>query len=190
MRISHYLWYNLFTMSNKVLSADNQQERSRPIDPWYIVGFVEGEGTFHIAFYVDPCMKTAVKVIPEFHVNQSYLRISTLQEIQKYFGCGYIKANHGKNPRDTTYVYVVRNRHDLIRKIIPFFEKYNLRSLKQNSFVMFAQIVRMMMKGEHRNDQGIRKVISLAYKMNVGGKYRQKKKEVLIKALKSSETIR
>ena len=62
-------------MSENVLSADNQQERVKvKLDPWYIVGFVEGEGTFHIAFYIDPRMKTKLKVIPEFHVNQSYLR--------------------------------------------------------------------------------------------------------------------
>ena len=59
-------------MSKNVLSADNQQERVKTmINPWYIVGFVEGEGTFHIAFYKDPRMKRGIKVIPEFHVNQS-----------------------------------------------------------------------------------------------------------------------
>ena len=81
-------------MSDKVLSADNQQGRVRStLNPWYIVGFVDGEGTFHIAFYNDPHMKQTVKVIPEFHVNQSYLRMDTLREIQKYFGCGYLKKN-------------------------------------------------------------------------------------------------
>ena len=63
-------------MSENVLSADNQQERPNTVlNPWYIVGFVEGEGTFHIAFYRDPNMKQRIKVIPEFHINQSYLRI-------------------------------------------------------------------------------------------------------------------
>src|SRR3989339_1778883 len=98
-------------MSENVLSADNQQERAkRSINPWYIVGFVEGEGTFHIALYKDPRMKLGIKVIPEFHVSQSYLRINTIQDIKKYFGCGYLKPNHKYNFKDTTYVYVVRNR--------------------------------------------------------------------------------
>lgn len=177
-------------MSEKVLSADNQQERSISIQPWYITGFSEGEGTFHIALYKDPKMETSVKVIPEFHINQSYLRISTLREIQQYFGCGYIKANHVKNSRDTTYVYVVRNRDELLKKIIPFFERYKLRSVKQLSFETFAKIVRMMAKGQHRTKAGVRKIIDLAYTMNVDGKYRLRKKEELFKILKSSETIR
>jgi len=116
--------------SNKVLSADNQQERLKIINPWYIVGFTEGEGTFHIAFYKDPQMKQGIKVIPEFHINQSYLRLEILEIIKKYFDCGYLKQNHVKNKKDDTFVFVVRNRDDLINKIIPFFEKHNFISDK------------------------------------------------------------
>ena len=178
-------------MSKNVLSADNQQERpTRVIDPWYIVGFTEGEGTFHIALYVDPRMKQRIKIIPEFHVNQSYLRISTLKEIQKYFECGYIKPNHRNNDYDTTYVYVVRDRNDLLNKIIPFFRRYPLRSVKQESFLKFAKIVEMVRDGKHLQKSGVKKIVNIAYTMNVSGKYRLRKKEDLLKELESSETTR
>ncbi len=174
-----------------MLSADNQQERLIVVlNPWYISGFVEGEGTFHIAFYKDPRMKQKIKVIPEFHVNQSYLRISTLKEIQKYFGCGYIKFNHARRANDDTYVYVVRERKDLLKKIIPFFQKYPLRSIKQESFEKFAQIITMINLGKHLEKAGLIKIVNLAYQMNVGGKYRIRKKEDLLSQLESSETIR
>ena len=178
-------------MSENVLSADNQQERVIVnLDPWYIVGFVEGEGTFHIALYIDPRMKSKLKVIPEFHVSQSYLRIVTLEKIQEYFGCGYLKRNHGKNPKDTTYVYVVRDRVELAQKIIPFFQKYQLKSVKHESFVRFAKIVGMMIEGQHRTSAGAKKIIDLAYRMNVSGKYRFRTKDQLFKLLQSSETTR
>ena len=177
-------------MSKNVLSADNQQERlNQDINPWYIVGFVEGEGTFHIAFYKDPTMKQKIKIIPEFHVNQSYLRISTLKEIQNYFGCGYIKVNHAKRNNDDTYVYVVRNRDDLIKRIIPFFREYPLRSIKRKSCEIFAVIVKMMTEGKHQKNNGVKHIINLAYKMNIGGKYRKRSKENLLADLESSETI-
>jgi hypothetical protein len=165
--------------SNKVLSADNQQERLKTINPWYIVGFVEGEGTFHVAFYKDPRMKQGIKVIPEFHINQSYLRLEILEAIKNYFGCGYLKQNHIKNKKDDTYVLVVRNRDDLLNKVIPFFEKYNFISDKQKSFLIFKGIVLQMEKGEHSTKTGIKKIIDLAYKMNVNGKYRKTKKQDL-----------
>ena len=176
-------------MSDNVLSADNQQERPKcKVNPWYIVGFVEGEGTFHIALYKDPNMKTGVKIIPEFHVNQSYLRISTLKEIQKYFGCGYIKVNHAKRENDDTYVLVVRDRDDLLKIIIPFFKRYPLRSIKNDSYLIFSRIVEMMNSGKHRSKDGVKKIIKLAYQMNANGKYRAKRKEEIMKYLESSET--
>ena len=169
-------------MSNKVLSADNQQERLiSSINPWYITGFVEGEGTFHIAIYEDKLMKQGIKIIPEFHVNQSQLRSITLEAIKKYFDCGYIKINHRSNPKDDTLVYVVRNNQDLREKIIPFFEKYPLLSKKQESFKIFSQIVWMVHQKEHLKTNGIKKIINYSYKMNNGGKYRMVKKEQLLK---------
>ncbi len=177
-------------MSQKVLSADNQQERLMSLNPWYITGFVEGEGTFHIAIYEDLKMRQGLKIIPEFHVNQSYLRATALHAIKNYFGCGYIKANHKTNKYDTTLVYVVRSNKDLMEKIIPFFKKHPLLSEKRKSFEIFAQITGLVSHGEHLTPKGVRKIVSLAYKMNVNGKYRQKSKAEVLKTLKSSETIR
>lgn len=169
-------------MSKNVLSADNQQERIiSSINPWYVTGFAEGEGTFHIAIYEDKLMKQRIKIIPEFHVNQSQLRSITLYSIKEFFNCGYIKVNHRTNLKDDTLVYVVRNNQDLREKILPFFEKYPLLSKKQESFKIFSQIVWMMFRKEHLNRAGIRKIINLSYKMNGNGKYRLIKKEKLLK---------
>lgn len=173
------------------MSTDNQQERSKnQINPWYIVGFTEGEGTFHIAIYFDKESKYNLKIIPEFHINQSYLRIETLKAIQNYFNCGYIKPNHQKNPKDVTYVLVVRNKNDLTRRIIPFFRKYSLISKKQKDFQIFSTIVEMMIAEKHKESSGIEKIIKLAYSMNNHGKYRKVKLSKLFDFLKSSETIR
>ncbi len=179
-------------MSKKVLSADNQQERlnKKNINPWYVTGFVEGEGTFHIAIYKDGKMKSGIKFIPEFHVNQNLLRINTLEKIKIFFKCGYIKENHRARKNDKTHVYVVRDRKDLISKIIPFFSQYPLISVKNESFLLFKRIVGMMEKGLHCKRNGAMRIINLAYKMNDNGNYRQVKKEDLISYLKSSETIR
>ncbi len=172
------------------MSADNQQERPSNLNPWYVTGFVEGEGTFRVAIYKDTKMKFGLKFIPEFHVNQSLLRQETLQEIKKYFNCGYIKNNHKHNTKDDTLVFVVRNRNDLLKKIIPFFEKYPLLSDKQKSFILFKQIVNLLNIGNHNNKTGVKKIIDLSYDMNQKGKYRKIKKYQLIDYLESSETIR
>ena len=190
MSISHYLWYDYRTMSDNVLSADNQQERPNRLNPWYITGFTEGEGTFHIAIYRDDKMKCNFKFIPEFHINQSMLRRETLDGIKKYFGCGYIKSNHRRNIKDDTQVFVVRNRADLENRIIPFFKKYPLLSNKQKTFLIFEKIVRMLSKGKHHTKIGAKYIIKLAYSMNKQGAYRRISLKDLLDDLESSETIR
>ena len=177
-------------MSDNVLSADNQQERPNRLNPWYITGFTEGEGTFHIAIYRDDKMKCNFKFIPEFHINQSLLRHETLDEIKKYFGCGYIKNNHRRNIKDDTQVFVVRSRADLENKIIPFFKKYPLLSNKQKTFLTFEKIVKMMSLGKHGTKTGAKYIIKLAYSMNKRGAYRKTSLQDTLEDLESSETIR
>ena len=128
-----------------------------------------------MAIYKDPRMKTGIKLIPEFHVSQRITSRSILDRLVGHFSCGYVKANHAKSERDTTYVYVVRDRIELLTKIIPFFEKHPLQTEKKNDFQLFAEIVRKMMKGEHRDLDTLSKMLTLAYNMNGEGKYRRKR---------------
>lgn len=170
---------------------DNQQERPKNLlDPWYITGFVEGEGTFHVAIYKDPRMRSRIKIVPEFHVNQHHLRIETLRWIKEYFKCGYIKENHRNSKRDKTLVYVVRDREDLKKRIIPFFERYPLLSKKRESFELFKKIVLSLDRKVHSTRAGAKKLLNLAYQMNEKGKYRKVNKKTLIDFLESSETVR
>ncbi|MBI2552128.1 LAGLIDADG family homing endonuclease [Candidatus Uhrbacteria bacterium] len=159
----------------KVLSADNQQGRLRyRLKPWYVTGFVDGEGSFHIAAYKDPRMTTGWKIIPEFHVSQRISSRRVLDALVSFFRCGYVKANHPTNPRDSTYVYVVRDRNDLLTKIIPFFRAHALCTEKVKDFQIFAEVVRMMSDNQHRRKDGLMKIIKLAYTMNGAGRYRKR----------------
>ncbi len=116
-----------------------------------------------------------MKLIPEFHVSQRVTSRSVLDKLVEEFQCGYVKANHAKNPSDTTYVYVVRDRHGLMKTIIPFFEKHPLKTEKKHDFDSFAEVVRRMNDGKHRNDEHLPKILELAYNMNQAGKYRRKR---------------
>ena len=91
------------------MSGDNQQERSE-MEGSYIAGFVDGEGSFHIAIQKRPDLKFGWQVIPEFHISQNYTSRSVLEEIREFFQCGYIKANDAAGKRDKTLVYVVTRK--------------------------------------------------------------------------------
>lgn len=145
------------------------------LNPYYIAGFVDGEGSFHVAIYKDSQMRNGVKIIPEFHVSQRNSSKRILEELKNYFNCGYIKSNHATKLNDQNLVYVVRNRFDLLYKIIPFFKNYGLLTEKAEAFKAFAKIVGWLSQNKHSTLSGVKDILRIAYLMNRNGQYRRKK---------------
>ena len=164
---------------------DYQQERLAT--GFYIAGFVDGEGSFHIAFEKRPSVKLGWQIIPEFHLSQHQSNLRLLRNIKRFLGCGTIRPNHQGSKRDKTFVLVVRNRQELTNRIVPFFMKFKLRSTKSQDFNKFKMILGLLNRNRHKNRPGFNQIVELAYAMNKGGKYRKRNKR---KLLESSETIR
>lgn len=154
------------------MSADNQQER---LDNNWIVGFVDGEGCFHVAINKIPKMTLGYQVLPEFRVVQHKRDIFVLKRIQKTLGVGTIRKNHGDR-----FELRVRALKEL-NKIVEFFDANPLMTKKNNAFLLFRWIILLMNKGKHLSHEGLREISLIASKMN-----RQRK----IICLESSETIR
>lgn len=119
--------------SDNAAGAVNQQER---LDA-YIAGYVDGEGSFHVAVQRNPSTRAGWQLVPEFHVSQNAERREVLDLIKHRLGCGRIQENH-RGTTDRTLVFVVRDRDDLLEKVIPFFDTYPLLSSKQKDFHAFA----------------------------------------------------
>lgn len=187
-------WLELMIHSNKTSRADNQQERLREL-AWWVVGFVDGEGSFSIGFVKQPDRqestrirkgyRTGYQVDHTFAVVQGEKSLESLQKIQKFFGLGHIYLNRRHdNHREHLYVYSVSRRKDLIEIIIPFFETHTLRTAKVNDFRKFATCVRMMHRGEHLNRDGLIQIAQIASTMN-----RRKPRKHLIRILRDYTPI-
>jgi hypothetical protein len=169
--------------SDNATGAVNQQER---LDA-YIAGFVDGEGSFHVAVQRNPSTRLKWQLVPEFRVSQDVLRVNVLHLIREQLDCGTVRENHRYRHDDQTYVLVVRRRVDLLLKVLPFFERNPLLSCKQQEFATFADIVRRMALGEHLSQEGFERLAARALQMNGGGKYRRVHRNT---RPESSETIR
>ena len=143
--------------SEKVIGADNQQER---LDTNWIVGFVDGEGCFHVAISKLPKITLNWQVLPEFRIVQHQRDVFLLKRIQNYFGFGSIGKNHGDRQE-----FRVRGM-DNLKKLVNFFNEYPLQSVKKHDFKIFCQILEMMEQKEHLNLEGLNKIASLASQMN------------------------
>ena len=177
-------------MRDNASGAGNQQ--GRPDEPigYYIAGFVDGEGSFHVAIQRNPSTKFGWQVIPELHISQHERNKHVLEMIRSALGCGYLKPNARQNPKDKTWVLVVRNRQDLLKKVIPFFERYPLLTTKRHDFQKFAAIVHRLDAGEHQTVEGLRALLILAASMNENGAYRRLDIETILAHLEPSETVR
>ena len=170
------------------MGAGNQQGRPDDLGH-YVAGFVDGEGSFHVAVQRNPSTRWKWQVIPEFHVSQNDGNQHVLALVQEVLGCGYLKPNH-RNSRDRTFVLVVRDRTDLATKVVPFFRSHALRTTKRGEFERFAQVVQMMMEGQHLNLEGLREILKIAFQMNQTGARRRMSLEDILADLGPSETVR
>lgn len=156
----------------------------------YIAGFVDGEGSFHVAVQRNPSTKTSWQLVPEFHVSQHVSSKRVLDLVRDTLNCGYVKPNHRQNPSDETYVYVVRSRTDLITKVIPFFREFPLRTSKREDLEIFSEVVLRMQRGDHRNRNGLAELLVLAFSMNRSGRYRRISLDEVTSSLEFSDALR
>jgi hypothetical protein len=133
------------------------------LETGWIVGFVDGEGCFHVAVNRNADMKAGYQVLPEFTVVQHRNDAQLLHALKAHFGCGVVRVNHGDR-----LAYRVRGHEHLQSIIIPFFEKHSLKSRKRQEFESFRRVVLMMERGEHLTEDGLEKIRAIAEKMNRG----------------------
>jgi len=157
--------------SDKSSAADNQQERLVKIG--WITGFVDGEGCFSIHVVRQPHRsnrrgyRTGFQVAHQFVVTQGAKSIECLQTMQQYFGVGRVYCNQRyDNHKEHLYRYCVRAREELVKTIIPFFERYPLRTSKQDNFLKFAECMDLMGIGAHLTSSGLIKIVEIAETMN------------------------
>lgn len=168
--------------SNKASGSSNQQERLGLIG--WIVGFVDGEGCFTVALHRNPTTSTGWQVMPEFVLSQGEKSKNVLEDVKDFFKCGRISINHRHdNHREDLYRYCVKSQKELLKIIVPFFEKHPLKTAKKDDFEKFSKVLSLMEKRKHLTPEGSNLIIDVIESMNT-----RKKRNRLIP--ESSETIR
>ena len=131
------------------------------LEAQWVVGFVDGEGCFHVGINQNKEMRLGVQVLPEFTVVQHEIDEQVLYGLKDYFGCGVVRVNHG-----TRLSYRVRGQANLRDRIIPFFEKHKLKTRKNVDFKKFRKVILLMEKGEHLKPEGLEKIRKIKASMN------------------------
>ncbi|MEM4217420.1 MAG: LAGLIDADG family homing endonuclease [Candidatus Methanomethylicaceae archaeon] len=126
----------------------------------WIVGFVDGEGCFHVSINQKKDLKNGFQVLPEFVIVQHKRDIKVLYAIKKFFGFGIVKKNH-----DDRWCYVVRKLEHL-EKICDFFTKNPLKTIKNVNFIKFRKVINKIKRKDHLTVDGLVEIIDIVNSMN------------------------
>lgn len=115
------------------------------LNPWFITGFTDGEGSFWININKDKAYRTGWRVKLFYQINLHKKDQNLLEQIQKFFNVGKIYNN---DPSTSSRWYYVTSITDL-EVIIQHFDKYPLHTKKRADFELFKQILDLVQNKEH-----------------------------------------
>jgi len=126
----------------------------------WVVGFVDGEGCFHVSIRSHPEMTVGYQVLPEFVVVQHTRDRQILFALKRFFGAGAVRRNH--DDRDCLRI----RKLDSLNKVCEFFLAHPLSTKKNVDFRKFRRIVNLMQQGKHLSREGLLEIIDIACQMN------------------------
>ena len=131
------------------------------INPMWIVGFTDGDGSFSIGIIKQGNDKFQVR--PRFRLTQHIRDAYLLRVIGEYLGCGkvYIRSN------GLACDLEVHNLPDNMDKIIPFFETNSLVTEKLKDFKDFTLVAELIKNRDHLTPEGLAKIIEIKSNMNM-----------------------
>lgn len=147
------------------------------LHPEWVVGFVDGEGTFFIGINPHPEMPTGYQVLPEFRVVQHVRDIQVLYALKRFFRCGVVRRNH-----EDRYELRIR-KLACLQQVVAFFEKHPLKTKKQVDFVKFAKVIRRMSEKRHLTREGLIEILEIAVTMNRADK---QKAQAILRTLRQA----
>lgn len=137
----------------------------------YIVGLVDGEGSFTV-YIRNPNLEKGigrrVRAEPRFYLKLIEKDKALLYLLKEFFGCGnvYFQKDIRPNHQDC-YRYEVANRDDLHKKIIPFFRKHKLQlASKRKDFGLFCALMEMIEDGVHLTESGLQRMYQIKQQMH------------------------
>lgn len=165
---SSYMYMGLLPLIH--IKKVNTQAKSAEVpsnsklDPWYLTGFTDGEGSFSISIREFPNFKAGWKVEPRFTIGLHKRDLPLLKLIQYTFGGIGTISSQGSG----AYSWRVSSLNDLVKVIIPHFDKYPLMTQKRADFELFKRVVDLISRQEHFTLKGIQLIVNLKAAINNG----------------------
>jgi len=132
------------------------------LNPFYVTGFIDAEGCFHISIINNNELKTGKSVRARFQISLNKKDKTLLEQINNFFSVGKV-IDRG----DDVFYYQISTVKDLML-VINHFEKYPLISEKHADFLLFKDVLEIIKREEHLTMEGLKKILSFKATLNNG----------------------
>jgi LAGLIDADG endonuclease len=133
------------------------------LNPWFVTGLTDAEGSFTITIDKNHKRKLGWRVQSKFQIGLHIRDLDLLLQVQQYFKCiGSIGIS------GNMVFYSISSVKDVINTIIPHFLKYPLLTQKAADFLLFKAIVDLIINKNHLTIEGIHQIINIKASMNTG----------------------
>nr|YP_010835439.1 hypothetical protein QLP32_mgp06 [Perenniporia fraxinea]WFS78672.1 hypothetical protein [Perenniporia fraxinea] len=154
--------------NNKKFSTLTSENISKPLpttlDPWYITGLIDGEGSFQIRLRKSSKYKTGWSISPVFSLALHKCDLPLLKSVQAYFGgIGSISKSQGD-----VLKYSVESQKKISKFIIPHFTNFPLQTQKGADFLFFNKVIQIIKVRGHLNYEGVKNIVSIKGAINKG----------------------
>lgn len=152
---------------NKTRRTHSKQNLS----PEYVVGLVDGEGSFTVYVRNPDAEKTVVRrvvVEPKFYIKLIERDKDILYALKDFFGVGSVYFQKDTRPNHQhCYRYEVFRWEELQTIIIPFFKQHKPKFVsKRRDFELFCSMMILLKKGTHKTETGLRELFKLKQQMH------------------------
>ncbi|HBL52002.1 MAG: hypothetical protein A2694_04495 [Candidatus Blackburnbacteria bacterium RIFCSPHIGHO2_01_FULL_40_17] len=143
------------------------------LSPDYIVGLTDGEGCFYVGIRPPDKRYSRSKhgVMTHFYIKMREDELSLLKKVEEFFGCGAVYHQKEKRRNHSQcYRYEINSQEDIRKVLIPFFDAHHLQSVKVENYKIFRKIALLVRDKRHNNKRGLKLVLQLKSRMNLGSR--------------------
>jgi len=157
-----FSWINRPETNSTYAKLIHTSTSSPALNPWFITGFIDGEGCFSITIFKSNTHKTGWQIKLEFKLNLHEKDKALLEQLQNYFSVGQIFKQGPENIR-----FIVQSVKDL-GAVINHFDQFPLLTKKFADYKLFKEAYNLIINQEHLTIDGLNKIIAIKASMNLG----------------------
>ena len=150
----------------------------------WLCGFIQARGQFYITYKLKKSTGVLIRPKPIFVLTQDISEEKLIKGLQKFLGVGYITKNK------TDVSFYITSLSGLNNILFPILDKNPLKYGKLEAYSIFKNIVEEMLNKNHLNLDGLLRIISASFKLNIDtGRRTKESKDNLIKFLELKHGI-